>query len=104
MALPLAVQQEVHELEYEQFITNNVSYLGLQFFVAGLHPDIQLKVIKSRTSNWYKAFKTAHACKTALQNKKILAANSAKVNELELEAVNDPEELEAVKALQLQGP
>jgi len=46
MALPLAVRQEVHELEYEQFNNNDVSYLGLQFFIAGLHPDIQLDVIR----------------------------------------------------------
>jgi hypothetical protein len=96
MALQLAVRQEVHELEYEQFNTNNVTYLGLQFFIAGLHPDIQLEVIKSGRSDLYEAFKTAHPCETALQNKKIYSASSAKVNELELDAVNNPEEREAV--------
>jgi hypothetical protein len=50
MALPLAVLQEVHELEYKQFNTNDVFYLGLQFFNAGLHPNIQLEVIKSGRS------------------------------------------------------
>lgn len=102
MALPLEVRQEVHELEYEQFNTNNMSYLGLQFFLTGLHPNIQLEVIKSGTSDLYKAFKTAQACKKALKNKKIHAANSAKVNELELDAVNNPEEREAVKAVRRQ--
>ncbi len=93
MALPLAVHQEVHKLEYKQLNTNDVSYLGLQFFIAGLHPDIQLDVIKSGTLDLYEAFKIAHACKTAMQNKKIHNANDvAKVNELELEAVADPEE------------
>ncbi len=76
MALPLAVCQEVQELEYKQFNTNDVSYLGLQFFIAGLHPDIQLDVIKSGTSDLNKAFKIAHACKTAMQNKKIHSANN----------------------------
>jgi hypothetical protein len=100
MALPLAVRQEVHELEYEQFNNNDMSYLGLQFFIAGLHPDIQLDVIKSGTSDLYEAFKIAHACETAMQNKKIHSANDvAKVNELELDAVADPEEREAVEAL-----
>ncbi len=61
MALPLAIRQEVHKLEYEQFNTNNVSYLGLQFFIAGLHPDIQLDVIKSGTSDLDEAFKIAQA-------------------------------------------
>ncbi len=50
----------------------------------------------------YEAFERAHASKTALQNKKIHAANSVKVNELELDSVNDPEEWEAVEALQQQ--
>ncbi len=101
MAMPLAVRQEVHKLEYKQFNTNDVSYLGLQFFIAGLHPDIQLDVIKSGMSDLYEAFKIAHACKTAMQNKKIHSANDvAKVNELELNAVADPEEQEAVEALQ----
>ncbi len=83
--------------------TNDVSYLGLQFFIAGLHPDIQLDVIKSGTSDLYEAFKIAHACETAMQNKKIHSANdAAKVNELEIDAVADPEEREAVEALQRQ--
>jgi hypothetical protein len=103
MALPLAVRQEVHELEYEQFNNNDVSYLGLQFFIAGLHPDIQLDVIKSGTADLYEAFKIAHACETAMQNKKIHSANDvAKVNELELDAVADPEEREAVEAVRRQ--
>jgi hypothetical protein len=63
MALPLAVCQEVHKLEYEQFNTNNLSYLGLQFFIAELHPDIQLDVIKSGMSDLYEAFKIAHNAK-----------------------------------------
>ncbi len=66
MALPLAVRQEVHELEYEQFNNNDVSYLGLQFFIAGLHPDIQLDVIKSGMSDLYEPFKIAHVCETAM--------------------------------------
>jgi hypothetical protein len=103
MALPLAVCQEVHELEYKQFNTNDVSYLGLQFFIAGLHPDIQLDVIKSGTSDLYEVFKIAHACETAMQNKKNHSANDvAKVNELELDAVADPEEQEAVEAVRRQ--
>ncbi len=80
MALPLALQQEVHKHQYEQFNTNNISYLNLQFFIPWLHPNILLEVIKSGTLDLYEAFKTAHACKTSLQNKKIPAANSAKVN------------------------
>jgi hypothetical protein len=92
MALPSVVGGEVHKLKYKQFNNNDVSYLGLQFFIGSIHPDIQLEVIKSGTSDLYEQFKTAHACKTALLNKKIYAANSAKVNEFELDAVNDPQE------------
>jgi hypothetical protein len=80
-----------------------VSYLGLQFFIAGLYPDIQLDVIKSGTSDLYEAFNIAYACETAMQNKKIHSANKvAKVNEMELDAMADQEEREAVEDMRRQ--
>ena len=54
-----AQRQAVHEQSYKQFAASNISYLCLQFFVDGLHPHIQLEVIKSKTSDLYQAFTVA---------------------------------------------
>ena len=69
-------------------LTNNLqpkvfSYLALQFFVAGLHADPQLEVIKSKTADLYEAYKVAQEYKTAAANKEKKTAATAKINELD---------------------
>jgi hypothetical protein len=97
LALTPAQQQRAHERSYKQFAANDISYLGLQFFVAGLHADLQLEVIKSKTSDMYQAFMSAQAYETAAANKENKNAGTAKINELD--AIDDPEERAAVEAL-----
>jgi hypothetical protein len=97
LALTPAQQQRAHERSYKQFAANDISYLGLQFFVAGLHSDLQLEVIKSKTSDMYQAFMTAQAYETAAANKENKHAGTAKISELD--ANDDPEERAAVEAL-----
>ena len=97
LALTPQQQQRAHERSYKQFAANDISYLGLQFFVAGLHPDLQLEVIKSKTANMYEAFKIAQAYETAAANKENKHAGLAKVNELD--AIEDPEERAEIEAL-----
>jgi len=70
MALPVATRRLVQKLDYEQTARNNISYLGLQFFIARLHTNISLEVIKSNTTDLYDAFMIAHAYKTTVKNKK----------------------------------
>jgi len=70
MALPLAVHRLVLQLDYQQIARNNISFLGLQFFVAGLHSNNSLEVIKSGTTDMYAAFLIAHAYETAAKDKK----------------------------------
>jgi len=56
MALRVAPHRLVHRLDYEQTARNDILYLGLQFFIAGLHTNISLEVIKSNTTDLYEAF------------------------------------------------
>jgi hypothetical protein len=96
LAVPAAQQMRAHMRSYRQFARNDISYLGLQFFVAGLHPDIQLEVIKSKTADLYEAFKIAHDYETALQKKEA----TVKINELD--AIEDPEERAEIEAVKRQ--
>ena len=98
LALTPVQQQRVHERSYKQFAANDISYLALQFFVAGLHADLQLEVIKSKTANLYEAFKIAQAYETAAANRvDKLHAGTAKINELD--AIEDPEERAEIEAV-----
>jgi hypothetical protein len=102
MALNRAVRQRVLERDYAQFAKNDISYLGLQFFVAGLHDDISLEVIKNGTMDLYEAFLVARAYETAVMDKKKNNSNGAiwtnKVNEMDA-CFDDEEnaEIEAIK-------
>jgi hypothetical protein len=64
--------------------------LGLQFFIAGLHTDISLEVIKSNTADMYEAFMIAHAYETAVKSRKE-KENSFKVNEMAAEFEDEDE-------------
>ena len=96
LAMRAAQRERAHMRSYRQFARNDISYLGLQFFVAGLHPDIQLEVIKSKTADLYEAFKIAHDYETALQKKEA----TVKINELD--AIEDPEERAEIEAVKRQ--
>ncbi len=82
-AMPIAQRRKVHQLCYEQFDKNDISYMALQFFIAGLHPDLRLEVIKSKTLDFYQAFKIAHAYETAVKSLKE-RDQQAKVNEMDV--------------------
>ena len=97
LALTPAQQQRAHERSYKQIAANDISYLALQFFAAGLHPDLQLEVIKARTASFNEAFMVAQAYETAAANKESRHADSAKINELD--AIEDPEERAEIEAL-----
>jgi len=51
-ALPIATRRLIQRLNYEQTQKNDVSYLGLQFFIAGLRQDISMEVVKSGTNGY----------------------------------------------------
>ena len=95
LAIPQAQQRAAHEWSYKQIAANDISYLCLQFFVAGLHPNIQLEVIKSKTADLYAAFEMADKYETAIQNKERVSPTM--VNELD--ATEDPEERAKIKAI-----
>jgi len=97
MALGRDVRQRVLERCYAQFAKNDISYLGLQFFVAGLHDDISLEVIRNGTTDMYEAFLIAHAYETAVKDKKKNNGNGALVNEME--AVFDDDEKAEIEAI-----
>jgi len=100
MALNRAVRQRVLERDYAQFAKNDISFLGLQFFVAGLHDDISLEVIKSGTTDMYEAFLVAHAYETAVKDKKKNNGNGAMVNKIsEMDACFDEEENAEIEAI-----
>ena len=69
----------------------------MQFFAAGLHPDLQMEVIKSKTASLNEAFKVAQAIETAAANKMNQHAGTARINELD--AIEDPEERAEIEAL-----
>jgi hypothetical protein len=94
LAIPAAQRQAAHERSYKQFAANDISYLGLQFFIAGLHSDIQLEVIKSKTTSLYEASEIAKEYETAKQSKQ---KETAAINELD--AIDDPEERAEIEAL-----
>jgi len=78
----------VLERDYTQFAKNDISFLGLQFFVAGLHDNISLEVIKSGTTDMYEAFLVAHAYETAVKDKKKNNGNGAQpINNVPMEAM-----------------
>ena len=95
LALTPQQQQRAHERTYKQFAANDISYLALQFFAAGLHSDLQLEVIKSKTASLYDAFMVAQAYETAAANKEKTAPSA--INERE--AIEDPEEQAEIEAL-----
>jgi len=68
-SMPVATKRLIQQLNYEQTQKNDVSYLGLQFFIAGLRQDISMEVVKSGTTDMNQAFLTAHAYETALRDK-----------------------------------
>ncbi len=77
-------------MQLDQIARNDISYLGLQFFIAGLHTDISLEVIKSNTADMYEAFMIAHAYETAVKSRKE-KENSFKVNEMAAEFEDEDE-------------
>ena len=89
LALTPQQQQRAHERSYKRFAANNISYLALQFFVARLHADLQLEVIKSKTADLYEAYKVAQAYEMAAVNKENKHAGTVKISELD--AIEDPE-------------
>ena len=97
-ALPVAVQQEMHRRSCMLYQENNLAYMGVQFFVAGLHPEIQLEVIKDGTIDLSEAFKVAHKFETAMLNKD--KAGPSKINELD--TIEDPEEKAEIEAIRRQ--
>jgi len=100
MALNRAVRQRVLERDYAQFAKNDISFLGLQFFVAGLHDDISLEVIKSGTTDMYKAFLVAHAYETAVKDKKKNNGNGAIMNKISrMDACFDEDENAKIEAI-----
>jgi len=66
--------------------------------VAGLHPEIQLEVIKDGTIDLGEAFKVAHKFETAMLNKD--KAGPSKINELD--TIEDPEEKAEIEAIRRQ--
>jgi len=50
-AMPIATRRLIEGLDYKQTQKNDVSYLGLQFFIAGLRQDISMEVAKSGTTD-----------------------------------------------------
>jgi len=99
MALNRVVRQRVLERDYAQFAKNDISYLGLQFFVAGLHDDISLEVIKNGTTDMYQAFLVAHAFETAVKDKKKNNGNGALTKISEMDACFDDEESAEIEAI-----
>jgi hypothetical protein len=84
-ALPIAVQRRVQQRICRQNTALNIRYMGVQFFAAGLHADLQLEVIRTGTIDMNEAFDVAHKYETAIQNKQ--KAATADINE-------DPDEHE----------
>ena len=96
--LPNAVKRRVQERICKQNTALGIRYMGVQFFAAGLHADLQLEVIRTGTIDMNEAFDAAHKYETAVQNKEKAAA--AKINELDAIIENDPDwsaEVEALK-------
>ena len=95
-ALPLAVRRRVQERICKQNTALNIRYMGVQFFAAGLHSDLQLEVIRTGTIDMNEAFDVAHKYETAMQNKE--KATAAKINELDA-IIEDPEERAEIEAV-----
>jgi uncharacterized membrane protein YgcG len=90
-ALPLAVQRRVQQRICRQNTALNIRYMGVQFFAAGLHAELQLEVIRTGTIDMNEAFDAAHKYETAVQNKD--KAARATINELDA-IIEDPDEHE----------
>ncbi len=74
--------------------------MGLQFFVAGLHDNISLEVIKNGTTDMYQAFLVAHAYETAVKDKKKNNGNGAMINKIsEMDACFDEDENAEIEAI-----
>jgi len=74
-------------------------FLGLQFFIAGLHTYISLMVIKSCTADKYEVFMIALAYETGLKSKKERDTTLLKVNEMDAEYKDKDKraEIEAIR-------
>jgi len=100
-AFPLATRRLIQQLNYQETQKNDISYLGLQFFIAGLRQDISMEVVKSGTTDMYQAFLTALAYETALRDKQERNGSQEpiKINEMEVdfEEMNMNAEIEAIK-------
>jgi hypothetical protein len=104
MALPADLRRLVQRLDYQQTARNDFSYLGLQFFIARLHTDISLEVIKSNTADMYKAFLIAHNYETAVKSKKEKDSNcisliNSRINEMSMDAEFEDEERAEIEAI-----
>jgi hypothetical protein len=100
MALNRVVRQRVLERDYAQFAKNDISFLGLQFFVAGLHDDSSLEVIKNGTTDMYQAFLVAHAYETAVKDKKKNNGNGAMMSKInKMDACFDEDENAEIEAI-----
>jgi len=100
MALNRVVRQRVLERDYAQFAKNDILCLGLQFFVAGLHDDISLEIIKNGTTDMYQAFLVAHAYETAVKDKKKNNGNGAMTNKInKMDACFDEDENAKIEAI-----
>jgi hypothetical protein len=100
MPLPIATRRLVLQLDYQQIARNDISFLGLQFFVVGLHSDIRLEVIKSGTTDMYEAFLIKHAYETAVKDKKKRGneLGSLKINKMDAEFEDSEEaQIEAIR-------
>ncbi len=96
---PVATKILIQRLNYEQTARNDISFLGLQFFITGLHTNISLEVIKSNTTNMYEAFLIPHAYKTAVKCKKEKDAGIVKINKMDADFEDEDErtDIEAIK-------
>ena len=94
--LPMAVRRRVQERICKQNTALNIRYMGVQFFAAGLHSELQLEVIRNGTIDMNEAFDVAHKYETAVQNKE--KATAAKINELDA-IIEDPEERAEIEAV-----
>jgi hypothetical protein len=84
-------------LNYKQTARNDISFLGLQFFIVRLHKDISLEVIKLGTTEMYQPFLTTHAYKMVVKGKQEKDTGTVKINKMDAEFKDKRAKIEAIK-------